>query len=94
MDAMHHPAQCPARSPSRQARQWSKGTARKVRASANSSIFCRSGLGHGRGRSIASVPFAPNAFSRYERGEVRPLPAVINMFRALDKHPELLAELR
>lgn len=35
-----------------------------------------------------------NAFSRYERGEVRPLPAVINLFRALDKHPELLAELR
>ncbi len=35
-----------------------------------------------------------NAFSRYERGEARPLPAVINLFRALDKHPELLAELR
>ncbi len=35
-----------------------------------------------------------NAFSRYERGEVRPLPAVINLFRVLDKHPELLAELR
>lgn len=35
-----------------------------------------------------------NAFSRYERGEARPLPAVMNLFRALDKHPELLAELR
>ena len=35
-----------------------------------------------------------NAFSRYERGEARPLPAVVNLFRALDKHPELLAELR
>lgn len=35
-----------------------------------------------------------NAFSRYERGEVRPLPAVINLFRALDKHPELLDQLR
>lgn len=34
-----------------------------------------------------------NAFSRYERGEVRPMPAVINLFRALDKHPELLIEL-
>lgn len=34
-----------------------------------------------------------NAFSRYERGEAKPMPAVINLFRALDKHPELLAEL-
>lgn len=35
-----------------------------------------------------------NAFSRYERGEATPLPAVVNLFRLLDKHPELLAELR
>ena len=35
-----------------------------------------------------------NAFSRYERGEVRPLPAVINLFRVLDMHPELLDQLR
>jgi HTH-type transcriptional regulator / antitoxin MqsA len=34
-----------------------------------------------------------NAFSRYERGEAAPLPAVINLFRLLDKHPELLKEL-
>lgn len=34
-----------------------------------------------------------NAFSRYERGEARPLPAVVNLFRLLDKHPELLSEL-
>lgn len=34
-----------------------------------------------------------NAFSRYERGEARPLPAVVNLFRLLDRHPELLAEL-
>ena len=34
-----------------------------------------------------------NAFSRYERGEARPLPAVMNLFRLLDKHPELLKEL-
>src|ERR1700731_1377657 len=31
-----------------------------------------------------------NAFSRYERGEAAPLPAVVNLFRLLDKHPELL----
>jgi HTH-type transcriptional regulator/antitoxin MqsA len=35
-----------------------------------------------------------NAFSRYERGEARPMPAVTNLFRVLDKHPELLRELR
>jgi len=34
-----------------------------------------------------------NAFSRYERGEAVPLPAVVNLFRLLDRHPELLEEL-
>jgi HTH-type transcriptional regulator / antitoxin MqsA len=34
-----------------------------------------------------------NAFSRYERGEAAPLPAIINLFRLLDKHPELLKDL-
>jgi HTH-type transcriptional regulator/antitoxin MqsA len=36
----------------------------------------------------------PNAFSRYERGKARPLPAVTNLFRLLDRHPELLNELQ
>jgi HTH-type transcriptional regulator/antitoxin MqsA len=35
-----------------------------------------------------------NAFSRYERGEAKPLPAVMNLFRLLDRHPELLDELK
>jgi len=35
-----------------------------------------------------------NALSRYERGKAAPLPAVVNLFRLLDKHPELLDELR
>lgn len=34
-----------------------------------------------------------NAFSRYERGEAQPIPAVINLFKLLDKHPALLKEL-
>jgi HTH-type transcriptional regulator/antitoxin MqsA len=34
-----------------------------------------------------------NAFSRYERGEAAPMPAVINLFRLLDKDPKLLEEL-
>lgn len=29
-----------------------------------------------------------NAFSRYERSEGAPMPAVLNLFRILDKHPE------
>jgi len=36
----------------------------------------------------------PNAFSRYERGKARPLPAVTNLFHLLDLHPELLNELQ
>ncbi len=35
-----------------------------------------------------------NAFSRYERGEAKPIKAVLNLFRLLDHHPELLRELR
>jgi HTH-type transcriptional regulator/antitoxin MqsA len=34
-----------------------------------------------------------NAFSRYERGEAQPMPAVINLLRLLSRHPELLKEL-
>ena len=34
-----------------------------------------------------------NAFSRYEHGEVAPLPAVIKLLRLLDKHPELLKDI-
>lgn len=34
-----------------------------------------------------------NAFSRYERGEAVPMPAVVNLFKLLDKHPELLKEI-
>lgn len=36
----------------------------------------------------------PNAFSRYEHGKAKPMPAVINLFKLLDRHPELLDELR
>ncbi len=35
-----------------------------------------------------------NAFSRYERGQAKPVAAVINLFRLLDRHPELLDELK
>lgn len=35
----------------------------------------------------------PNAFSRYERGKARPMLAIVNLFRLLNKHPDLLKEL-
>ena len=35
-----------------------------------------------------------NAFSRYERGQAKPVAAVTNLFKLLDKHPGLLSELR
>lgn len=34
-----------------------------------------------------------NAFSRYERGQAKPVAAVINLFRLLDRHPDLLREI-
>lgn len=35
----------------------------------------------------------PNAFSRYERGKAKPLQSVTNLFKLLDKHPDLLDEI-
>jgi HTH-type transcriptional regulator/antitoxin MqsA len=35
-----------------------------------------------------------NAFSRYENGKTRPPLALIKLLRVLDRHPELLSELR
>jgi HTH-type transcriptional regulator / antitoxin MqsA len=34
-----------------------------------------------------------NAFSRYEKGTVKPVNAVVNLFKILDNHPELLSEM-
>ncbi|MBC8421015.1 MAG: type II toxin-antitoxin system MqsA family antitoxin [Proteobacteria bacterium] len=34
-----------------------------------------------------------NAFSRYERGKAKPLQSVTNLFKLLDKHPDLLDEI-
>lgn len=36
----------------------------------------------------------PNAFSRYEGGKAKPIQAVSNLFKLLDKHPHLLDELK
>jgi len=34
-----------------------------------------------------------NGFSRYERGEIKPLPAVSNLLKMLERHPEDLKYL-
>jgi HTH-type transcriptional regulator/antitoxin MqsA len=35
-----------------------------------------------------------NAFSRYETGKTRPPLALVKLFKVLERHPELLAEIR
>lgn len=35
-----------------------------------------------------------NAFSRYETGKVKPPVALVKLFKILERHPELLAEIR
>ena len=35
-----------------------------------------------------------NAFSRYENGKTRPSLALVKLLKVLDRHPELLAEIR
>ncbi len=34
------------------------------------------------------------AFSRYERGQSRPAPSLVRLLRIMDRHPELIAEIR
>lgn len=41
-----------------------------------------------------AVTLARNALSRYERGKKRTLSTVINLFRLIDRHPELLGYLK
>lgn len=35
-----------------------------------------------------------NAFSRYENGKTRPPLALVKLFKLLDRHPDLLREIR
>lgn len=50
-------------------------------------------LGLSQAQASALTGGGSNAFSRYELGKARPVAAVINLLRLLDKHPELLHEL-
>ena len=44
-------------------------------------------------RAAAITGGGVNAFSRYENGKAKPVAAVVNLFRLLDKHPELIDEI-
>ena len=53
----------------------------------------RKKLGLSQRRAAEIAGGGVNAFSRYENGKARPVAAVVNLFRLLDKHPELISEL-
>ena len=66
----------------------------RARAAQQSEIRrIRRKLGLSQARAAELTGGGHNAFSRYERGESAPLPAVVNLFRLLDRHPDLLKEL-
>lgn len=44
-------------------------------------------------RAAAIAGGGVNAFSRYENGKAKPVAAVINLFRLLDKYPELIDDI-
>jgi HTH-type transcriptional regulator/antitoxin MqsA len=67
----------------RQARQTERAEIRRIRRK----------LGLSQATAAMLTGGGHNAFSRYERGEAAPLPAVVNLFKLLDKHPELLKEI-
>jgi HTH-type transcriptional regulator/antitoxin MqsA len=46
-------------------------------------------------RQIAEVTgVGKMAFSRYERGQSKPAPALVKLLRIMERHPELLREMR
>ncbi|MFN7125183.1 MAG: type II toxin-antitoxin system MqsA family antitoxin [Allorhizobium sp.] len=54
----------------------------------------RKKLGLNQAEASALTGGGHNAFSRYETGKVVPAPAVINLFRLLDRHPDELRSLK
>lgn len=54
----------------------------------------RKKLGLNQAQASALTGGGHNAFSRYETGKVIPAPAVINLFRLLDRYPEEVGALK
>jgi hypothetical protein len=46
------------------------------------------------GRPLNCSAVASTRFSRYENGKTKPPLALVNLFKLLDRHPELLNEVR
>lgn len=53
----------------------------------------RKKLGLSQRRAAEIAGGGVNAFSRYENGKAKPVAAVVNLFRLLGKHPELMKEI-
>ena len=56
-------------------------------------VRIRKKLGLSQRRAAEIAGGGVNVFSRYENGKARPVAAVVNLFRLLDKHPELMDEI-
>lgn len=56
-------------------------------------VRIRKKLGLSQRRAAEIAGGGVNAFSRYENGKAKPVAAVVNLFRLLDKHPELMDEI-
>ena len=54
----------------------------------------RKKLGLNQSEASAITGGGHNAFSRYENGKVSPPPAVLNLFRMLERHPDDIKQLR
>jgi HTH-type transcriptional regulator/antitoxin MqsA len=54
----------------------------------------RKKLGLNQAEASALTGGGHNAFSRYETGKVTPAPAVINLFRMLERHPHEIDRLK
>lgn len=74
-------------------RVWKEFRARIDREERENLAAWRTALGLTQLEAAKIAGGGHNAFSRYERGEARPVLGVVNLFRLLAKYPQLLREL-
>jgi hypothetical protein len=64
-------------------------------AIANAAADAMASVARPRGRPPAEIfGGGVNAFSRYENGKTKPPLALVKLLKVLDRHPELLGEVR
>jgi HTH-type transcriptional regulator/antitoxin MqsA len=73
--------------------RWTKFRDGVDAAEQNEIKAIREALGLSQSQAAEITGGGHNAFSRYERGEAKPVLAVVNLLRLLGRHPELLQEL-